>query len=106
MRTFYILILFAGGNFLFGAQEAPNPPDKSAPKAKAPEPTPPSVAKPSQAPTTQPPKPLNAPVVPSKAPVKQVAQPSPPAPPPIVAPNFHREVRPILEASCIQCHGM
>ena len=106
MRTFYILILFAGGNFLFGAQEAPNPPDKSAPKAKAPEPTPPSVVKPSQAPTTQPTKPLIAPVVPSKPPVKQVAQPSPPAPPPIVAPNFHREVRPILEASCIQCHGM
>ena len=58
------------------APKTSNPPDKSAPKAKAPEPRHP-VAKPSQAPTTQPPKPLNAPVVPSKAPVKQVAQPSP-----------------------------
>ena len=24
---------------------------------------------------------------------------------PIAAPDFHREVRPLLEASCIQCHG-
>ena len=52
MRTFYILILFAGGNFcLARPRGSHNPPDKSAPELQASEPTPPSVtAKPSPAP--------------------------------------------------------
>ena len=64
--------------FCLGAQEAPNPPDKSAPELQASEPTPPSVtAKPSPAPAPLPLKPEVVPLVPAKPPEKQVAQPPP-----------------------------
>ncbi len=48
------------------------------------------------------------PVVTLVPPATPPAQPSPPAPPPkpvVKAPNFHTEVRAVLENTCISCHG-
>ena len=56
-------------------------------------------AKPS--PAKEQPKPV-APPTPTPEPPVVVAPPSPPLP---VAPDFHKEVRGILEVSCIRCHG-
>ena len=50
-----------------------------------------------------------APVVtPVPPPATPSAQPSPPPPPPkpvVKAPDFHTEVRAVLESTCISCHG-
>jgi hypothetical protein len=132
MRTLCILILFTS-TLLWSAETAPEPPAKPEPTptpaatvAKPESAPPPVTAKPTPAPVPSAPNPTVTPVAPvkpkptpsvtatpavpvkpaDKPPVEKVAQPSPPAPPPIVAPDFHREVRPILEASCIQCHGI
>ena len=112
MRTLSILILLVGGSLAWSAETTSGPTAKAAPATtQPPKPTPAPIAnQPTPTPASPAPKPPVASATPvkpaqSKPVVEKIAQPSPPAPPPIAAPDFHREVRPLLEASCIQCHG-
>ena len=85
-------------------------PVQDAPKAVTPKPPP---APPVQA--AQPdPKPTPKPVPALKPEVKSTPTPeakpevaaTPSPPPPPASPDFHKEVREILEVSCIKCHGL
>ena len=73
----------------------PAPPPKAAEVSKPENPTTPAKAAESAASTAS--QPTNEPSTTTTTP--------PPAKPVVVAPDFHREVRSILEQSCINCHG-
>ena len=91
------------------AENATDPAPASDPTNAAPAPKPPEpAARPPAKPETlhvQPAKPLPNPV---KVTVTPPANPTKPTLPEVVLPakpDFHKEVRPILEVSCISCHG-
>ena len=105
MKHAFIALFFLTGQLHAedGAKAVVVPKPESKPSATEVSKKPPATEVPATkpSPAKEQPKPVAAPTPTPKPPVV-VAQPPPPPP---VAPDFHKEVRGILEVSCVRCHG-